>query len=192
MDVSDVASQTLGWTRAVEAHGHVRTSRGANLRDARLDGIGRRGRPRSLAPAARHHLQDRRAALRLAEGDVQSGAGPGPRGARAAPRGARGLARGAERSGVPAVSGGRRRSQPVAVPARHPRSLARDGQALLRRSVRPPRTVRRRGGPVPGHDDRRVEWLDRHAVQLDTRPTGARGRPSQHRFLRPIRIRAPS
>ena len=32
------------------------------------------------------------------------------------------------------------------------------------------RALRRRRGPLPGHDDRRVERLDRHAVQLDPRP----------------------
>ena len=47
------------------------------------------------------------------------------------------------------------------------------------------------GGAVPfaGHDDRRVERLDGHALQLDPRPPRARGRPPQHRLLRPLRLR---
>ena len=43
--------------------------------------------------------------------------------------------------------------------------------------------------PFAGHDHRRVERLDRDAVQLDPRPTRARGRPSQHRVLRALRVR---
>ena len=41
-------------------------------------------------------------------------------------------------------------------------------------------------GPVPGHDDRRVERFDGHAVQLDPRPPRARGRPPQHRRSSPV------
>ena len=51
------------------------------------------------------------------------------------------------------------------------------------------RALHRWGGPLPRHDDRRVERLDRHALQLDPRPQGARRRPSQHRLLRPLRVR---
>ena len=76
-----------------------------------------------------------------------------------------------------------------AVPARHPAPPARDRQGVVRRPLRAAGALRRRRGPLPRHDDRRVERLDRHAVQLDPRPARARGRPSQHRLLRPLRVR---
>ena len=76
-----------------------------------------------------------------------------------------------------------------AVPARDPAPPAGDRQEVVRRPLRPARALRRRGGPLPGHDDRRIERLDGDAVQLDPRPQGTRGRASQHRVLRPLRVR---
>ena len=73
--------------------------------------------------------------------------------------------------------------------SRHPSAAARNGQADLRRPLRPGRAVHRRSIHVRRYDDRRIERLDRHAVQLDPRAPRARGRPSQHRLLRPLRLR---
>ena len=155
------------------------TARGAStddrlrpLQPATRFAVVRRVRPRHLAVPARHDVPDGRPALRLAQGRCSSST-PAPllRGDRPAARRAGRLAGDAarvpaygrylEESGVDVAS---------AVPARDPAAPARDRQEVLRRPLRPARALRRRRGPLPRHDDRRVERLDRDAVQLDPRP----------------------
>ena len=138
----------------------------------------RRLRAGRLPPPARRHVQDRRPALRLAQGDVHRDAAGPPAWDRPAARRTSGLACRPQRARVrrlpPRVGRGRRR----ALPARHPRPPARDGQGELRRSLRTPRALRRRRGALPRHHDRRVERLDRDPVQLDPRAAGSARSPT--------------
>ena len=102
-----------------------------------------------------------------------------------------------ERPGArPAACRPMRRSSPRPVSMSRVSSRSGSLAACPRRTRRPTSTAtplmeRCIGGarPLRRHDDRRVERLDRDALQLDPRAARARGRPSQHRVLRALRLR---
>ena len=141
----------------------------------------RRLRAGCLSPAPRRHVQDDRPALQLAEGFLHADAGAVDAWHRTIARGTSGVAGQPSCPRLRHLPRGRRRHRRRALPAGHPRAPARDRQGRLCRSLRADRPMRRRRRPLCGYDHRRVERLDRDALQLDPGQPGARGGAPQYR-----------